>query len=344
MKGTVIVTGGNGFIGSHVIEQLVSMEYKVISIDPREEGNLFVDSGLVEYMNGIIQNEGLIRMLRHRPIEHIIHLGAWSNVRESMTNPVKLYYHNTMSTAHIIGSIFEAFRRLPEKQKVRVKSLVFASSSAVESPESHYGVSKLASELMLNVFREQMVDKMSISNLRFGNVYGPRQNPANGTVIAKFVDCISTGDNPQIYGDGKQTRDYVYVKEVADAIITCMRADDSSESFYGVGLNDTLTVCSGVSWSVNEVYDAVKSAADSLGFDLPDPVYMDAMQGDKERVEMVQSHVLLEAGWRSEMPLRDGIIEQIKWADDMTGSWDDSHLLDWNNKDRWLKDIGGLVS
>jgi UDP-glucose 4-epimerase len=323
MQGTVVVTGGNGFIGSHVIEQLVSMDYKVISIDPREDGNLFMEVASVTYVNRGVKDMSWDA----NAIDHIIHLGAWSNVRESMTRPLKLYMDNTLSTAYILDGIFRAGDR------TKVKSIVFASSSAVESPESHYGVSKLASELMLDIFRDQMVGRMSISNLRFGNVYGPRQNPANGTVIAKFVDCVFTGAIPEIYGKGNQTRDYIYVKDVVDAIITCMIANDYNETIYGImepalGLNDTLTVCSGTSWSVDEIYDAVKSAADSLGFDLEDPKYLPARKGDKDKVMMVQSHVLGEAGWFADMPLRDGIRAQIEWYNTMEGSWDSDHLID----------------
>ena len=158
MKGTVVVTGGNGFIGSHVIERLVGLDYDVLSIDPRRKGNLWIKSHNVEYENNPVQQTPLAGWLMTTDhVTHIIHLGAWSNVRESMNEPYRMYDDTTMSTAYIIDSIMKA------GDKSKVKSLVFASSSAVEAPESHYGVAKAASEMMLDVFREQMEGNVSVS-------------------------------------------------------------------------------------------------------------------------------------------------------------------------------------
>lgn len=329
MQETVVVTGGNGFIGGHVIAKLVEMDYKVISIDPRNYGGLFVKSGMVAYLDDGVQDiewVNIIGTLGNKP-RHIIHLGAWSNVRESMRKPMKIYQANTMSTAHILDGIFTAGDRC------QVKSMVFASSSAVVSPESHYGVSKMASECMLDVFRTQMRDKISVSNLRFANVYGPRQNPANGTLIASFVDCIFTGNSPTIFGDGKQTRDYIYVDDVVNAIIACMLYDMDSFPAVGeyagaTGLNDTMSVCTGMSTSVDEIYDLTKSAADSLGLGIYEPIYIGAKPGDKGEVNMVRPLPLLDAGWYPGRFPHGGIKKQIEWADNMAGHWDDDHFMD----------------
>ena len=320
MKGTVVVTGGAGFIGSHVIEQLTTMGYEVISIDPRPKGNIFVKPESAKYWNAFVQNVSpWSTMLGRGHIKHTIHLGAWSNVRESMTKPERLYLNNTMSTAHLIEGLIQAAGRS------KVQSIVFASSSAADAPESHYGVSKAASEMMLDVFREQMEGRISVSNLRFANVYGPRQNPANGTLIAKFIDCIFTGNRPQIYGDGKQERDYIYVTGVVDAIITCMLDEGGPAGFT---LSDTMNVSTGISSSVDEVYDTIKSAAGSMGFDLRDPDYLDAKPGDKDIVRMYPSQALLAAAGSTDVCLYDGIKSQIDWCNDMQGSWDDDHYVD----------------
>lgn len=314
MKGTVVVTGGNGFIGGHVIKQLVTMGYSVISIDPRNEGCLYnkVNEDVLEYWGGYAQILSEANTLQKRGVEHIIHLGAWSNVRESMIQPVRMYENNLMTTAHIVQGILDA------GEASKVKSIVFASSSAVEAPESHYGVSKLASEMLLNVFREQMREKVAVATLRFGNVYGPAQNPANGTLIASFVESILTGNRPQIYGDGSQTRDYIYVEDVADGIITAMVQ----------GLSDTMNVCAGISWTVDEVYDYTKQAADSQQLDLEDPEYVDAKPGDKAEVKMEVSDALLGTGWKPDAHVYLGIVQQIRWRENMKGTWKDDHFMD----------------
>lgn len=307
MRNSVLVTGGNGFIGSHVIEKLVAMDYNVVSVDRRQSGSLYVMSeDHTEYLGGAIQDYALPNLLTKYDFDHIIHLGAWSNVRESMEEVVRLYRDNVLSTVYIIDAIIKA------GVDSSVKSVVFASSSAAEFPESHYGVSKMASEMMLNVFRTQMGEKVSVSNLRFGNVYGPRQNPANGTLIASLVDCVVTGSTPQIYGDGKQERDYIYVTDVAEAIIMSMEYDTSEA--YEQGLSDTLDVCQGISFSVDEVYDKTKSVCDRLGYDLEDPEYLPKRQGDKYLVKMRPSQALKSRGWDAGVFLSDGIRNQILWA------------------------------
>jgi UDP-glucose 4-epimerase len=234
-----------------------------------------------------------------------------------MLEPYRMYSDTTMSTACIIAAILKA------GEQSKVKSLVFASSSAVESPESHYGVAKAASEMMLDVFREQMEGKVSVSSLRFGNVYGPRQNPANGTLIAKFIDCILTGNTPQIYGDGSQTRDYIYVDDVVDAIILCMEHEPGK-----VVLSRTMNVSTGVSVSVNRVCDSLTYAAKMLGLFMKPPEYVAAKPGDKDQVLMKSSEMLLYSGWHPETELAEGIFEQLNWANSMKGSWDADHYMD----------------
>jgi len=299
----VLVTGGTGFIGSYVVELLISKGYRVDVLDKREAGCLFVDSDLVTYRHMAIQD-----VARISGYDHIIHLAAWSNVRESMVDPIRLYYDNVMATAVIADLVL--------REAGRVQSVVFASSSAVESPESHYGVSKAASEMMMNVLDTQV--DASVASLRFANVFGARQNPGNGTLIAKFIDCIFTGNRPQIYGDGSQTRDYIYAGDVAKAILCSMENR----------LSGVMNVCTGMSASVHLVHDKIKGVADSLGMKLPSAEHIEAMPGDKGSVKMVPAKELLEAGWRTHAHLEEDIKEQIIWQDDMCGSWNDNHYID----------------
>jgi len=245
--------------------------------------------------------------MKYDNYDHIVHLAAWSNVRESMSLPVRLYENNVMTTAIIADMVL---------RRPCVKSVVFASSSAVESPESHYGVSKAASEMMMTVLNTQV--DASVASLRFANVFGARQNPGNGTLIAKFIDCIFTGERPQIYGNGTQTRDYIYAGDVAEAILTTMENR----------LSGVMNVCTGGSHTVNRVYRYIQDAAHGLGLELPYGDCIDAKPGDKASVRMAPAYELLEAGWKNRQHLADEIKHQIMWQDNMNGSWDENHYID----------------
>ena len=300
---TVLVTGGAGFIGAHVVEALLEKEYEVVVVDNRRNGRL-----IVEHCNVLYEDCGVIGTTIDVDIDHIIHLAAWSNVRESMKWPFRLYADNVMTTASIIEDVLQG--------ELGVKSMVFASSSAVVDAESHYGISKLASEAMLSVF--QLQTGIPCALLRFANVYGPRQSNAHGTLISNLVACILQGNSPVVYGDGQQGRDYIYVRDVVDAIILSMEQ----------GLSGAINVSTSVTTSVNEVIKTTAEAAALLGLACPPPEHVEAQPGDKANVKMGLSPILLNLGWRARTPLRSGIMEQIRWARAMGGTWKDDHRPD----------------
>lgn len=306
----VLVTGGMGFIGSYVVELLVKKGYSVVVMDIRKSGELIIRSDMPSSTEGqkvTYYHSQDVKFMEYDYYAHIVHLAAWSNVRESMNLPLRLYDNNVMATAVIADMVLRTGC---------VKSVVFASSSAVESPESHYGVSKAASEMMMTVLDTQV--DASVASLRFANVFGARQNPGNGTLIARFIDCIFTGDRPQIYGDGTQTRDYIYAGDVAEAILATMENR----------LSGVMNVCTGGSWNVMKVYRSIGQEAVSMGMILPEPAYTDAKPGDKASVRMKPAKELLEAGWKNRQHLADDIKHQIMWQDGMEGSWEDNHYID----------------
>lgn len=218
-----LVIGGAGFIGSHLVELLVDNAWKVTVLDNLSTGKI---ENLENVIKDIIFYKGDIRDLEvlgklMKDVEYVFHLAAIPSVVKSFQNPKEAHEVNLSSIIDIINLA----------KKNNVKRIIFASSSAVygdtsgqtaiESispcPISPYGIQKLCAEKYLDVLgRYYQIETVS---LRFFNVYGPRQDPLSeySAVIPRFISRVLQNKPPIIYGDGKQTRDFVYVKDVANA-------------------------------------------------------------------------------------------------------------------------------
>ncbi len=251
-----IVTGGAGFIGSHVTEKLLSKGHCVTVVDNLTTGSL---QNLPEHPSLQLLQKNILTC---QPgdftgsIDGIVHLAATPSVTESWLYPLEAHHNNLSATIAVIQLC----------QALNIPRLVFASSAAVygnpiqipisekhpTSPISPYGLQKLMSEQYASLFAKQT--QFSVVALRFFNVFGPRQNPKSqySGVISIFADAMKQGLPITIYGDGTQTRDFVYVKDVADA---CNRALTSS---LGAGLCSICNVGTGTSISLLQLVEILK--------------------------------------------------------------------------------------
>jgi UDP-glucose 4-epimerase len=255
-RGTpVLVTGGAGFIGSHVCEQLVARGHRVIVVDDLRTGkraNLseLVDAGRCELVVADVA-EGLFAPLteltrRLGPIERIVHLAAQVSVIASLDNPLVDVHVNYRGTVQVLE-----YARATAARKV-----VLASSAAVYGdaatppvgedaaprPLSPYGIDKLASEHMLSCY--STVHGVPATSLRFFNVYGPRQDPTSpySGVISVFADRAAAGRPLTIFGDGEQSRDFVYVGDVARVVCDAALGDAGDRAICNVGTGRETTV------------------------------------------------------------------------------------------------------
>ncbi len=218
----VLVTGGAGFIGSHIVETLQS-EAEVIALDNLRSGNLSNLDGLkVEFVNGDIRDREVVRKCM-TGVDYVFHLAALISVPESMDNPLECVDINNRGMLIV----------LEEAARAGVKMLCFSSSCAVygdnpispkvetlsPEPKSPYAVSKLDGEYYCGIFRD--TGKLKTACLRYFNVFGPRQSPesAYAAAIPIFVSKAVKNETITIYGDGEQTRDFIYVKDIAKANI-----------------------------------------------------------------------------------------------------------------------------
>jgi UDP-glucose 4-epimerase len=294
----VVVTGGAGFIGSHVADRLLARGDEVHVLDDLSKGTRDrVPAGAELHVADIRDPDAVFEAARP---EAVVHLAAQADVRVSVERPADDAAVNVLGTVRIL----EAARR-------HGAQVVFASTggaiygecdgpapeSAPRRPLAPYGTSKLCGEEYLSTWN-RLHGTRHVS-LRFGNVYGPRQEPhGEAGVVAIFMGLLRGDGTPRIYGDGAQTRDYVYVGDVVRAVVAALGADGG---VYNVG--------TGVETSVLELYAAVERAA---GVERA-PVHEPARAGELQRSVLDVSLAARELGWRPEGTLADGLDSTWRW-------------------------------
>jgi UDP-glucose 4-epimerase len=243
-----VVTGGAGFIGSHITAELLKQGYQVTVID-----NL--STGKIENLESVIKNPALIfvqgsitdssLLEKHfSGADYVFHQAAIPSVPRSIENPLATHEVNITGTLNVLTAA-------RDKQ---VKKVVFASSSSVygdtptlpkkedmlPNPQSPYAVSKLAAEYYCWIFEK--VYKLPTVCLRYFNVYGPRQDPDSqySAVIPKFIKSIQNGKSPTIFGDGLQTRDFTYISDVVAANL--LAAQSNQGGIFNIGTGQSITL------------------------------------------------------------------------------------------------------
>jgi len=244
----VIVTGGAGFIGSHLADELVRRGYKVIILDNLSTGRMsniepLLRDGSAEFVQGSITDLPLLRKL-FSGADYVFHQAAIPSVPRSVKNPKASHDANVTGTLNVL---------LAAKNN-GIKKVIYASSSAVygdtptlpkvedmiPNPQSPYAVTKLAGEYYCNVFLE--IYGLNTICLRYFNVYGPRQDPDSpyAAVIPIFISNALAGKSPIIFGDGEQSRDFTFVKDVAQANI--LTAESKATGIFNIGRSTRVTI------------------------------------------------------------------------------------------------------
>jgi UDP-glucose 4-epimerase len=299
----VVVTGGLGFIGSHLIERL-NQKNDVIIVDNQSSGSIKNIEGLdftrIDTNFGDITETNLEQIFEGA--DYVFHMAAVTSVPQSVENPIR---SNEVNITGIL-KVLEAAR------KCDVEKLVFSSSSAVYgetetlpitelnpiNPLSPYAVTKATGELYCNVYTE--IYGLSTISLRYFNVFGPRQDPESqyAAVIPIFINKLLKNENPIIYGDGEQTRDFVSVKDVVDANL--LSAQSSATGVYNIGL--------GKSTTVNQLLEIIKNYMDK---DIK-PVYEPERSGEiKHSIADVSKAKSI--GFSPGNDFNNELIETVNW-------------------------------
>ena len=237
-----VITGGAGFIGSHIAEELTKEDCEIIIIDNLRTGNVNKLSGILhKFIEDDIRNLNCLKKA-FAGVDTVFHLAAALSVPESMEKPLEYNDINVNGTLNVINAALET----------GVRRIVFSSSAAIygDNPElpkvemmtpeplSPYAVNKIDGEYYLKIFA---TGKLSAVTLRYFNVFGPRQDPDSpyAAAIPIFIHRALKNQNINIYGDGQQTRDFVFVKDVARANL---HARTAPAGIYNVGNNSTTAI------------------------------------------------------------------------------------------------------
>ncbi len=297
----VLVTGGAGFIGSHVCDEFVAHGHTVAALDNLSTGNrqnLSPRIPLIEL--DIRATEAADYIAKEKP-DVICHLAAQMDVRKSVQDP------RFDAESNILGmlNLLEAARRVGVKKFIfsSTGGAVYGEQDVFPAPETHptrpvspYGASKAAGELYLGYYRAQY--GLNFTALRYANVYGPRQNPhGEAGVVAIFAQRLVKGEPCAIFGDGGQTRDFVFGKEVARANYLALERDCVGPVNIGTGIET----------DINRVYQLLAGAA---GVALP-AIHQAAKPGEQRRSCIDPSLARRVLGWSPTVTLEDGLRQTL---------------------------------
>lgn len=304
----VLVTGGAGFIGSNLADDLIRQGAKVVIIDNLVTGfreNLEEITGDFDFIEGDLNDPAALKKALEG-VEIVFHEAALPSVPRSVADPAETHQ------ACVNGT----FSLLLGSKEAGVKRVIYAASSSaygdqatlpkVESmrpePLSPYSAAKLVGEYYCSVFNQ--VYGLETLSLRYFNVFGPRQNPSSqySGVISRFIDALMKDEPPVIYGDGEQTRDFTYITNVTDANIKAAQTT--------LGLGGVANVANGERVSLNELLEVMKLVT---GENDVVPIYEDARKGDVVHSQADNTRAREWFGYEKLVGLEEGIAKTIDW-------------------------------
>jgi UDP-glucose 4-epimerase len=311
-----LVTGGAGFIGSHVADALVAAGYEVEVLDDLSTGRSENIPDGVRLHRLDIGSGAAAQLVRDGRFDAICHLAAQIDVRKSVANPGADALQNIVGSLNLLEGVRASGR--PCRFVFSSSGAVYGDSvpvatpeSAAKDPQSPYGVAKLSVELYLAYYAR--AHGLDVVALRYSNVYGPRQSPAGEAgVVAIFCGRLLAGRALTIYGDGRQTRDYVFVEDVARANLAALEATLPAPG----RLDDrAFNVATGVERSVLELAELLGKVAGRS----PEIEYAPPRVGELTRSALDISKTERLLGWRPQMALEEGLGRTLRHFADLQG-------------------------
>ena len=300
-----LVTGGAGFIGSHLVHGLLKRGHEVRVMDNFSTGRQQnVEHLPIDLVKGDVRDEHDVRQAM-RGVQYVFHLAALGSVARSIEDPLTTHEVNETGTLRVLDAALKA----------KAKRVVLASSSSIygnaaampkresakPAPMSPYAVSKLTGEYYCNVFWNTY--DLETVCLRYFNVFGPRQDPASeyAAVIPRFIDAVLNGERPVIFGDGTQSRDFTYVTNVAEATILAAVTPKAAGQICNVACGER--------WSLLELVKLLEQILDTR----IKPVFKDPRVGDvmHSQAAIVRAQRVLDYAPR--ISFQRGLRETVEW-------------------------------
>ncbi|MDI6767139.1 MAG: GDP-mannose 4,6-dehydratase [Bacteroidota bacterium] len=299
----ILITGGAGFIGSHVVDACIEAGHSVVIIDDLSTGDIENVNEKATFIQMDIRDETIDRLFDTHKFDVVIHHAAQMDVRKSVEDP------SFDASVNILGTI----NLLENCKKFGVKKFIFASTGGAiygeqdyfpadeqhpVSPLSPYGIAKLAVEKYLYYYNA--VFGLLYICLRYANVYGPRQNPlGEAGVVAIFSNKMFSGQQSIINGDGKQTRDYTYVADVVRANMLALDYDKS----------DIFNVGTGIETDVKTLFNLIRKYTGSNCNER----HGDAKKGEQQRSVLDYSYIQKVLGWKPTISLEKGLEMTVEY-------------------------------
>jgi len=310
IKMKALVTGGAGFIGSHIVEELLKEKSDVVVLDDLSNGKKenLPDSG-IEFIKGSITDRELLEKAV-KDIDFIFHEAAQTSIAHSIDHPASTWDVNIRGTKLLLNAAVKA----------GVRRVIFASSDAVYGnalpplkegkdikPISPYGDSKRMGEILMQEYHSK--EKLDTVSLRYFNVYGQKENPKSecAGVISKFIGRMQKGERPIIFGNGMQTRDFIYVKDVVRANMLALKMKK--------GKGDIFNIASGNAVSISEL---VKTLNSVLGTQL-EPLFEPEREGDIKYSFADVALAKKKLGFAANVSLEQGLKETVQWFKEKGG-------------------------
>ncbi len=298
----ILVTGGAGFIGSHIVDAYVAAGHEVIVVDNLSSGQRGHVPTRVKFVQMDIRDPALRSMFVQERPEIVNHHAAQSSVAVSVNDPRLDADVNILGTLNLLMQCVE----------FGTKRVIFASTGGAiygepdripvdethpARPISPYGISKLVGEIYLHYFASRGLEW---AVLRYSNVYGPRQDPhGEAGVVAIFAQAILAGRTPTIFGDGRQTRDFVYVGDVAAANLRALDAPTGQIANIGTGIETP----------VNDLFAKLADLCEFRG----KPAYAPARAGDVRHIALDVTSAKTWLKWAPQVSLDEGLSRTVKW-------------------------------
>ncbi len=300
----ILVTGGAGFIGSQIVDEYVRLGHNVSILDNLSTGRKMNINPAAKFYEADIRDAARVKeILEQEKFEVMNHHAAQMDVRRSVEDPV------FDASVNVLGIL----TLLEQCMKTGVKRIVFASSGGAiygeqdyfpadelhpTRPISPYGVAKLTTEHYL--FYYKAVYGIDSVCLRYANIYGPRQNPAGEAgVVAIFTTKLLSGQQPVINGDGKQTRDYVFVGDVVQANALALQCEGSNVFNIGTGIES----------DVNQLFHHIKKSTRSSASESHVPPKM----GEQMRSVLTAEKIRRQLGWKPTVSLAEGLERTVEY-------------------------------